>query len=276
MACHPSPPTSASRSASTFVTTTPVFARTEFAAAIGRHPGDRSVTELLKYHLRAGNIRRMARGVFASVPKGAHASRGAVDRFLAASRLRIGAVIAYQSALELHGCAAREAEEVQLIAPGEPGLLATTDFTCRFVSPPSHPSRSEGVMTLDRHGCAVKVTTLERTVVDLFDRYELAGGAEALFESLEIVAQLGGGVEIDTLVAFAADLGNAAAIGALGYWLECERDRLEVPAAALENLRPLAPRQPRYALGAKPGCGLAATGWNVILPAAILEQHFDD
>lgn len=102
-----------------------MFGRAEFAEAFGRHPGDRAVTELLKYHVRTGNIRRIARGVFASVPKGTLGPPGNADRFLAASRLRIGAVIAYRSALELHGCAVMPTNEVQLIAPGEPGLVET-------------------------------------------------------------------------------------------------------------------------------------------------------
>lgn len=274
---HFSPPSS-----SAFFSVTPVFRRDEFAQAFGRQTGDRAVTELLKYHLRAGNIRRIARGVFASVPK-RFAPKGAPsaptpDRFLAASRLRIGAVIAYRSALELQGCrhTPTGTNEVQLIAGGEPGLVKTADFACRFVSPPSHHSSSEGVTAIDRQGLAVSVTTLERTVVDLFDRYDLAGGAEDLFRSLDVVAERAEPLDIEALVGFARQVNNASAAAALGYWLDRERNRLSVKSASVLDLRSLAPRHPRYALGAAPGRGLAATGWNVILPAAIIERYYDD
>ena len=267
MARHPS--------SSVFFSATPVFGRTEFAEAFGRHPGDRAITDLLKYHLRAGNIRRIARGVFASVPKATPSTTGTVDRFLAASRLRVGAIIAYRSALELHGCA-MTTSEVQLIACGEPGLVETTDFACRFVSPPRHHSPGEGVITIDRQGLAVSVTTLERTVVDLFDRYDLAGGAEDLFQSLDVVGEREEPFDVEALVEFARRLGNAAAAGAIGYWLDHERHRLGVTGAALEDLRSLAPRHARYALGATPGHGRAGTGWNVILPTDIIERYFDD
>ncbi len=263
-------------SSSTFFSANPVFGRTELAESLGRYPGDRAVTELLKYHLRTGSFRRIARGVFASAAKGALPATRTVDRFLAASRLRIGAVIAYRSALELHGCAVAGTREVQLISCGEPGLVETANFACRFLSPPRHHSPGEGVTTVERQGLAVNVTTLGRTLVDLFDRYKLAGGAQELFQSLDIVAESTGGVDIDSLVAFAGRLRNAAAAGALGYWLECERDRLRVPAAALEELRSLASRQSRYAIGATPGHGRAATGWNVILPDSIIERYVDD
>lgn len=254
----------------------PVFGRIEFAKAFGRLPGDRAVTELLKYHLRVGNIRRIARGVFASVPKGTRPGTETADRFLAASRLRIGAVVAYRSALELHGCAITPTNEVQLIAPGEPGLVVTSDFACRLVSRPRHYSPGEGVTTVDRQTLPVNVTTLERTLVDLFDRYDLAGGAEDLFQSLDIVVDREAPLDIATLLEFAKRLGNATAVGALGHWLDRERHLLGVPAAALEDLRSLAPRHVRYALGASPGHGRAATGWNVILPAAIVERYFED
>ena len=45
---------------------------------------------MLVQHLQAGNVRRIARGVFASVPKHADAATWSVGRFLAASRLRHG------------------------------------------------------------------------------------------------------------------------------------------------------------------------------------------
>jgi predicted transcriptional regulator of viral defense system len=259
-------------SSSAFFSVTPVFRRDEFAAALGRQTGDRAVTDLLKYHLRTGNIRRIARGVFAS------AAAPTVDRFLAASRLRIGAAIAYRSALELHGLGhpPTGTNEVQLIARGEPGLVETADFACRFVSPPSHHSPTEGLTPMDRQRLPVSVTTLERTLVDLFDRYDLAGGAEELFRSLDAVVEREEPLDIDALVDFARQLNNASAAAALGYWLDRERNRFGVKSAAVLDLRELAPRHPRYALGATPGRGLAATGWNVILPAAIVERYFDD
>jgi len=254
-----------------FFSARPVFDRAEYAAAVGRRPEDKVVTAMLAQHLRAGNIRRIARGVFASVPKHADATKWSVDRFLAASRLRRGGVIAYHSALELHGCAYTEGYEVQVIATGESGVLETADFPGRFVRPPRGFSPSEGVTVVDRMGLDVRVTTIERTIADLFDRYDLAGGAEELFNSLDLIAR----VDAAALVRHARSLGNAAAVGALGYWLEREQDRLGIPDAVLKELRAMAPRQARYALGTKAGEGRAARGWNVILPLEIVERRFE-
>ena len=159
-----------------FFSANPVFRRAEYAAAVGRRPQDRVVTAMLTQHLQAGNIRRIARGVFASVPKHADAATWSVDRFLAASRLRHGGTIAYHSALELQGYAYTEGHDVQVIAQGEPGMFEASGFACRFVSPPRGFAPPDGVMTVDRLGQQVRVTTIERTIADLFDRYDLAGG----------------------------------------------------------------------------------------------------
>lgn len=254
-----------------FFSAHPVFSRAEYAAAVGRRPDDKVVTAMLTQHLQAGNIRRIARGVFASVPKHADAGKWSIDRFLAASRLRRGGVIAYHSALELHGCAYTEGHDVQVIAPGEPGVFEATGFTCRFVKPPRGFAPPDGVTVADRLGLEVSVTTIERTIADLFDRYDLAGGAEELFNSLDLVAR----ADSAALVRYARALGNATAAGALGFWLEREQKRLGMPDKVLEELRTMMPSQARYALGAKSGEGRTAKGWNVILPIDIVERRFE-
>ncbi|MDE0419109.1 MAG: hypothetical protein OXI95_19550 [bacterium] len=254
-----------------FFSANPVFRRPEYAAAVGRRSEDKVVTAMLAQHLRAGNIRRIARGVFASVPKHADAATWSVDRFLAASRLRLGGTIAYHSALELHGYAYTEGHDVQVIAEGEPGMFEAAGFACRFVRPPRGFAPSDGVTAVDRLGQEVRVTTIERTIADLFDRYDLAGGAEEFFSSLDLVVR----IDALALVRHVRALGKATAAGAMGFWLEREQSRLGVPDAALEDLRTLMPAQPRYALGTRPGEGKTATDWNVILPVDVIERRFE-
>ena len=253
-----------------YFSATPVFTRADYARAVGRAPAEKTVTAMLAQHVTAGNIKRIARGLYATVPKHADPATWGVDRFLLASRLRPEVVIGYHSALELHGFAYTAEFDVQAIAPGEPGLFKTTEFTCRFVRPAT-PLGPESVTTFDRLGQAVTVTTLERTAADLFDRPDLAGGAEELVNSLALIGRL----DADWLAKHLAANGNATAAGAAGWWLETQREHLRVPDSALEAIRKLSPRQNRYALGAVVGGGQAATGWGVILPSAVFEQRFE-
>jgi len=254
-----------------FFSANPVFDRAEYAQAVGRDAGDKVVTAMLTQHLKAGNIRRVARGVFASVPKHATSGAWSVDRFLAASRLRSGGVIAYHSALELHGFAYTDGQEVQVIAKGEPGLVEAETLTCRFVRPPKGFAPPDGVTVVDRLGLDVQATTLECTLADLFDRPDLAGGAEELFNSLSLVVRL----DAEAFARHLTGLANATAIGAAGWWLEQERARLGVGDRPVQALKALAPPKTRYALGARPGEGQPAKGWNVILPTEVVERRFE-
>jgi predicted transcriptional regulator of viral defense system len=254
-----------------FFSDRPVFDRAEYARAVGRAPNDRVVSAMLDQHLRAGNIRRIARGVFASVPKHADARSWSVDRFLAASKLRRGGIIAYHSALELHGYAYSEGYEVQVIAAGQPLTLETEVVTCRFVKRPKGLLHEHAVQAIDRLGVLVPVTTLERTIADLFDRPDLAGGGDELLNSLDLVPRL----DSLKLASHVAAIGNATAAGLCGWWLEAAASRLRAPAGAVATLRPLAPRQPRYALGAKPGAARLISGWNVLVPTDLAERRFE-
>ncbi|MGC1301902.1 MAG: hypothetical protein WA840_05970, partial [Caulobacteraceae bacterium] len=215
-----------------FFSANPVFSRADYARAVGRTSDDKTVTAMLAQHARAGNIKRIVRGLYASVPKHADAATWWIDRLLVASRLRPGAVIGYYSALEAHGYAYTAPFDVQVIADGEPGAVAVDDFTCRFVRPAA-PLDQGSVIQIDRLGQPVMVTTVERTIADLFDRPDLAGGAEELVASLDLVVRL----DADAFVRHLASNNNATAAGAAGWWLERCKTALRAPDAALDAIR---------------------------------------
>lgn len=254
-----------------FFSSHPVFRREDYAAAVNRQTDDKVVTAMLAQHLKAGNIKRLVRGVYASVPPHGDATAWAADRFLAASRLRRDAVIAYHSALELHGCAYTDAPDVQALSDQAPAVIETPDFACRFVRIPGGFERPRDITTVDRAGLTVKLTSLERTVVDCFDRPDLAGGGEELMNSLALVARVRAG----PLVQQAEALGNASACGALGWWLEREQMRLGVSAASLTALRQLKPKHAQYVLGAKPGAARSVAEWNILVPAELADVSFE-
>lgn len=254
-----------------FFSDAPVFDRAQYAKAVGRDTGDRVVSAMLDQHLKAGNIRRIARGVFASVPKHADATTWSVDRFLAASKLRRGGVIGYHSALELHGYAYTEGQDVQVIADGQPLTLHAEGLTCRFVRPPKGLDTSGAIEAIDRLGVLVPVTTLERTLADLFDRPDLAGGGEELLNSLDLVPR----VDAARLRDQVAAIGNATAAAVCGWWLERAPPDLRVSKPAVDSFRPLVPKQPRYALGAKPGDAKLVPGWKIFLPPSLTDRRFE-
>jgi hypothetical protein len=119
-----------------FLSAHPVFTRAEFAAAFGHPASAANVTSLLRHHLRAGNIKRVSREVFAAVPAHLAADRMVIDRFAAASKLRSDGVLGFHSALELNGITYSEFNEVQLVSAGRTEHVDLPFGACRFVAPP--------------------------------------------------------------------------------------------------------------------------------------------
>lgn len=254
-----------------FFSAHPVFRREEYARALGRTSDDRTVSALLTKHLKTGNVRRVARGVFAAVPPHADAAHWVVDRYLAAAKLKPDAILAYHSALELHGAAYTVAPDVQALTTEDPTLFETPDFACRFVKLPTGFDAAHDVTRVDRAGLAVPVTTLERTIVDLFGRPDLAGGADELWNSLALVERL----KTADLVRQTRALGNAAAAGALGWWLENEKRRLGVADNVLAAFHALQPKNARYVLGAKKGDAKSVAAWNILVPRDLAAPSFE-
>ncbi len=108
---------------STFFHLHPVFSRLEvigFLADRGTtHPG--TVDSLLRHHVGRGHILRVRQGLYASVPPGATPETAPADPFLLASRAQEGAVIAYHSALGVHGLAYSTFEVLSYVAPRPAG-----------------------------------------------------------------------------------------------------------------------------------------------------------
>ena len=78
-----------------------VFTVEEFARHLG---GQKSLAEYrVRYYLRQGRLKRLANGVYATVPVGADPESFEPDAFLAAAAIRPDAVFAYHSALDLLG-----------------------------------------------------------------------------------------------------------------------------------------------------------------------------
>ena len=187
-----------------FFSANPVFRRAEYASAVGRRPQDKVVTAMLAQHLQAGNIRRIARGVFASVPKHADPAARSVDRFLPppacarTARSVITRPLNCTAAPTRRSMVCRSSRKGTRHVRGKRFRLQIRQAAPRLRTP-------DGIVVVDRLGQELKVTTIERTIADLFNRYDLAGGAEELFNSLDLVVR----IEALALVRHVRALGKA-------------------------------------------------------------------
>ena len=251
-----------------FFATHPVFTVDElddFLATLS--PGNPQTRQsLLKHHQKQGHILGIRRGLYASIPANAQPDTVSVDPFLLASRLTDDAVLAYHTALAFHG-AAHSLHTAFTVVSAQTHIrpLHFRHMTYRAVTMPASLLQAHepffAVETPERAGLAVRVTSLERTLVDVLDRPSLAGGWEEIWHSFEEVGYL----NVDTIVSYVLLLKSATVAAKVGYFLELHQDTLMVEETQLQQLQQHRPHQPRY-LDRAQKTGRFVPAWNLIVP----------
>lgn len=253
----------------------PVFRREEFAEFLAGRGASSPWTadSHLRRYLGAGRIGRVKRGVFFVAGPGETATDAPLDFLLVASRLAPDAVLAYHSALEAHGHAQSLFERFFFLSATQAKPLTLRGRSFVPVVPPAALRRRRKAFTLctevERRGLPCRVTTLERTLVDVLDRPDLAGGLEEAWRSLAGVPLF----DLKVVLAYVRLCGQAALAAKVGLFLERRREPLGVSEAVLARLRRMCPKQPQY-LDRRVG-GRLAPGWNLIVPAPLLAGEWE-
>ncbi|MGO8673246.1 MAG: type IV toxin-antitoxin system AbiEi family antitoxin domain-containing protein [Capsulimonadaceae bacterium] len=230
--------------------------------------------QLLAHHQRQGHIRRVRRGLYASIPAGAVPPKYPVDPFQIAARLTDDAAISHHAALAFHGRAYTVRTQYTFVTR-QPHvmLLRFQGNTFRAVNPPRALVRSNhvdfGVESAERAGLPVRVTSLERTLVDVLDRPDLAGGWEEVWHSYEDVAYL----DIDQVITYALLLDNATVAAKVGYFLEQHSEALGIFDDSLDRLRRHRPQQPHY-ISADRRDGRLVSAWNLVVPTEVFGMNW--
>lgn len=243
-----------------------------FDNAVGK---GRRKESLLAYHLKAGRIVRVRRDLYATVPKGESSAQFLVDPYLIASKLAEGAVLSHHTALDLHGRAYSLTGRFTYLArkPTRPLAFQSNSFLgTKFPKVLMDTGKElEGTKALDRQGQSVRVTTLERTLVDVLDRPDLAGGWEEVWRSLESVEYF----DLDRVVEYVLLLDNATIAAKVGFFLEKRRDALFVTEDHLSPLRSRRPKQPHY-LERSRREGRLVKAWNLVVPVNVLGETWGE
>ena len=117
---------------------------------------------------------------------------------------------------------------------------------------------------------SLRVTSLERTLVDVLDRPRHAGGWEEVWRSLESVEFF----DLDKIVEYVRLLGNATTASKVGFYLDQHREGLMVEERHLTALRSQRPRQPHYVDRRGSRDGSLVTDWNLIVPTEAIERSW--
>lgn len=229
---------------------------------------------LLTYHRRSGRIMPVRRGLYAVVPPGATPATVPLDTYLLASKMTDDAVLAYHTALEFHGRAYSAYQRFFYLSrrSSQPARFRSYDFKNILMPKALRDKGKEsfGVKLVERQGIPVRVTGLERTLVDVLDRPDLSGGWEEVWRSLESIEYVG----LGEVVEYVLLLGKSTTAAKVGLFLEQHKEALFVEDKYLDVLRKHVPRQPHYLERSKRNGGHLLSEWNLIVPDAVLERSW--
>ncbi len=244
---------------SDFLTRHPVFTRDEFGRALIER-GPRSpltVSSHLVRWQREGRVVRVKPGLFV------RSASAEFDAYALAARMAPDAELAYHTALELHGHAQSVFSTLTFTTWSKVKPLTFAEHRFRPVRPRAALGRVDRpgrwTVRMERLGGPVRVTSLERTVVDCFDRPDLAGGMDEVWRSMAGVRAL----DLPALLAYFECLARPLLAARLGYFLEHRADDLLVSRRHLESLRARRPRSPVSFDRRRPGRFVAA--WNLVV-----------
>jgi predicted transcriptional regulator of viral defense system len=230
---------------------------------------------LLTYYRNQGRIIPVRRGLYATVPLGISPEQVVVDPYLIAAKATSDSVLAYHTALEFHGRAYSVYTRHHYLSS-----INSLPFTFQSIeykgTPIPRALREKkqvmfGVTRFNRLGVEVRVTTLERALVDVLDRPDLTGSWEEIWRSLESIEYF----DLDQVMEYLLLLGNATTIAKAGYFLEQHKKSLMVDDSYLNRLRSLRPLQPHYITRQRKECQWIKE-WNLIIPLEIINQSWGD
>ena len=250
-----------------FLALHPVFRRGELENFLSTRDGSSkkdSISSLLDYHQKQGHILQVRRGLYSAIPRGATAEKWLVNPFMIGARLADDAVLAFHTALAIHGYAHSVTNRVfvSTCSRSEVFTFQNVDYKKTMVPRALRRRGLElmGVETINREGLDMAVTGLERTVVDCVHRPGLAGGWEELWLSMEGIPYL----DLDFIVDYVRCLENATTASKMGFLLESQQERWMVEEGYLEQLQQLRPGSAHYI--DRDRSSRFSSRWNLMIP----------
>ena len=254
----------------------PVFTHREFVAAHTVRGRSRHTSNaILARHLASGRLVRVRRGLYAAAPPGREHLGFFPDEYLIAAKVRDDGVLAYHTALELHGVAHSVWWRVQTLTSGRARRFRFQNVEFVSIQAPREvralPDFGGGVVLQTRRGAELRVTTIERTLVDLMHAPRHGGGWEEIWRSLEAVEF----IDVRAVVEHALRMRSALTAARVGFFLEQHRQEWKVEDAHLEPLLRSKPKQPLY-WDRRRESGTWVARWGLVIPRTILERGWEE
>jgi predicted transcriptional regulator of viral defense system len=192
-----------------------------------------------------------------------------------ASNLEADSIVAYHAALQFFGKAYSTWNRFHYLTNkrARPFSFRGNEFVPVLMSSSLRATteKAEGIVEARHAGSSVRVTTFERTLVDIFDQPDKCGGWEEIWRSLEMIEFF----DVDVVVSHVRSLASSITAARVGFFLEQQRERLMVEDKHLEALQNMAPAQLRYLDGSRKS-GKPVRRWNLIIPEKVLHRRWEE
>ncbi len=217
---------------------------------------------LLSAYVNKGLVKRVRRGLYCAVNL---ENRDApANRYLIGSKINESAYLTHHSAFEVHGLAHQLSLVVYVASESK-----ISGFTFEGVSYKYVGKVIEKGVTHYRLNEKIRVTDLERTVVDSLDRPDYCGGPHELNEILKICPVLDEAKLLKYLEAY----DKYVLYKKTGYFLERHQETLKISDGLLQLLEKRTGRMKKYlSEEAKSGGGVFIKRWGLIVPRTFEER----
>ena len=232
---------------------------------------------LLSYYRKRKRIVMITKGLYVTVPLGVDAENVVIEPYLTAAKMADDSILAYHTALQYHGRAYSQFNNFTYFSAHRIKPVVLKTFDLRQVNFPASLIKNHdeqfAVLTEERQNIKIRVTSLERTMVDVLDRPDMSGGWEEIWRSLESIEYF----ELDKIFDYVEKLGNSTTAAKVGYFLEQHKESLMIEDADLTVLEQLRPKRPHYFQRAKRNSGdKFAPRWNLVVPFEIVNKIWED
>lgn len=273
----------------TFLASHPIFTRQEFVAYWNRDRvhSDNTIKVTLWRLMKQGRIVLIKSGLYGVVSPLDNSAEPSIDPYLIAAKLADDAILAYHTAIELYGKAYSTYFHFYYLSKKLVRTVQFRDLTFQRVNFPAALLKNQqetfGVQTLPRQSVVIKITSLERTLVDMLHELELSGGWEEVWRSFEFVKHFNFHAILQYLAFFNSAILNAK-VGF--YFSEYQKyHQINIDTSFFEQLKKHLPslRSPRYLYRAvqqhpekKREAWQLVKEWRLIVPSSDISQRWDE
>jgi predicted transcriptional regulator of viral defense system len=260
-----------------FFETHPVFHYEEFSRFMEQQGVTKpaSCRQQLSYYHKTGRLVHLRRLLYAVKPSTAGPDFW-IDPYLIASKATQDAVLAYHTALEIHGLAYTTFEKLTYLSSTMHKAFSSQSQEFRSVLFPKvlmeHKNTHYGIMTMQRQGMSINVTNIERTIVDVLDRPGLGGGWEEIWRSSDHILNF----DIEQVLKYTLMLRNATIVAKVGFFLEQRPPHLSVAQHIIDQLLPYIPKQPHYMNRDQRRNSKYIQKWQLYVPEELIKPQWDE